>query len=499
MTRRDVGSKRRAVVVLGMHRSGTSALTRAVALCGAALPRHPLEATEHNPKGYGESARIFELHEALLTEAGSAWHALAPVPRRWLQSRAALRWSQRLAEILREEYGDADPLVVKDPRICVLLPLWKRVFDELKIEPLFAIPVRHPAEVAASLHRAHRVPDGWGQLLWLHHVLAAERGSRGATRCFVGYDTLLSDWRETIHRIAALGVDLAADNPETERAVEEWLDPALRHHTLGAFQSGLHPWVRTAYEWLIEALQGQEPAFAPLDRARVEFVRAYQAFQPLLGDMGAGGPIEWFNPALQERVETLRTELGDRIRKEAELARELDRREREVGRREAEIEGLVTWIKGLVERELKDRSESQPELVQTALGALRETQAAELPHVATIAWALAGAEERVRDLEARSKITEAKLAAVERDARALRAERQSVKAELGKLAPLEYEVKRLEGVRVDLARRLDELQQDFADARYHTTLLKQRFARLESRRLWKLLRPLFRVSDVLDV
>lgn len=490
---------RRAIVVLGMHRSGTSALARAVALCGAALPRTPLEATPDNPKGYAESARIYQEHEALLEEARSAWHALAPLPKQWLRSPAAARWSQRLAEVVREEFGAADPFVLKDPRICVLLPLWQQVFGKLDVEPLYAIPIRHPAETAASLHRAHLVPEAWGQLLWLHHVLEAERETRGAKRCFVGYDQLLVDWRQPIRRIAALGVELRIDVPETEHAIEEWLDPALRHYEENAFQSGLHPWVRTAYQWAMEALRGEEPSVGALDRTRAEFLRAQQAYQPLLGGPGGAAWLEGSDPPSRQQVDGLREELAERVRNEADLNRELQRRERETARREAEIDGLVTWIKGLVEREFKDRGAPQTERAHKALSALRQTGAAELPHLATVSWALAAAEERIRDLETRAEQTAAQRAAVERQVTALRAERERARAEIGKIAPLAAEVKRLEGVRDDLAHRLDELQRDFADARYQTALLKQRFARLESRRLWKLMRPLFRVSDVLDL
>jgi len=65
--------KRQAVLVLGMHRSGTSALAGVIARLGAALPKTQVRADLNNKRGYGESSELVQFHERLLASAGSGW------------------------------------------------------------------------------------------------------------------------------------------------------------------------------------------------------------------------------------------------------------------------------------------------------------------------------------------------------------------------------------------------------------------------------------------
>src|SRR2546427_10762594 len=97
-------AKRRALVVVGMHRSGTSALTRVLSLCGATLPKHLIPAAAgENETGFWESATICAIHEALLTSVGSAWDDPSALPEAWFHSEQAAAFKQRLIAALQEE------------------------------------------------------------------------------------------------------------------------------------------------------------------------------------------------------------------------------------------------------------------------------------------------------------------------------------------------------------------------------------------------------------
>src|SRR6516164_8769546 len=63
----------RAVIVLGMHRSGTSAVTRVVSLLGADLPKNLLPPSLTNELGYWESSDLMTIHDELLSSGGSKW------------------------------------------------------------------------------------------------------------------------------------------------------------------------------------------------------------------------------------------------------------------------------------------------------------------------------------------------------------------------------------------------------------------------------------------
>ena len=72
--------KRHIVLIAGMHRSGTSALTRLINLFGAGLASDLLPAKSDNVKGFWESRRIVDIHDAFLHAVGSAWDDVAPLP-----------------------------------------------------------------------------------------------------------------------------------------------------------------------------------------------------------------------------------------------------------------------------------------------------------------------------------------------------------------------------------------------------------------------------------
>lgn len=224
-------SARRALLVLGMHRSGTSALTRVLGLSGAALPRHKMAPAEDNMLGFWEPQPIVDAHDSFLRQAGTGWEAIADYPAAIFASDEAAACRESLAALVAHEYGDAPLFIVKDPRISRLMPLWRPVLGELGIAPRIVIMVRNPLEIAASL----KARSGWSEhralLVWLRYMLAAERDTRDLVRCFVGYGQLVRDWRATVGRLSdQLGIAF----PERSRAMEQRIDgfirPDLRHH-----------------------------------------------------------------------------------------------------------------------------------------------------------------------------------------------------------------------------------------------------------------------------
>ena len=78
-----------AILVAGMHRSGTSALTGALNVLGISLGQHLLAPGEDNPKGYWEHQSAVEIHERLLTALERRWDDVRPLPAGWLTSEAA--------------------------------------------------------------------------------------------------------------------------------------------------------------------------------------------------------------------------------------------------------------------------------------------------------------------------------------------------------------------------------------------------------------------------
>jgi hypothetical protein len=261
---------RRAILVVGMHRSGTSALTRTLSLRGATLPRRILPPAPDNEVGVWEPRQIVAIHEALLASAGSSWDDVSEFPPSWFASNSAILFKDQLVAALREDFGGASLFVVKDPRICRLVPLWLAVLEEFGAAPLFVIPIRHPLEVAASLQRRNGFSKAKSLLLWLRHFLAVEHDTRGLRRSFVAYDQLLTDWCGVVDRI---GRDLRILWPRRSVAFDLEIDCFLsnkhRHHCFGdqpaTCQVPVAQGLKTAFDWAMRTVNTQPSAPAELD------------------------------------------------------------------------------------------------------------------------------------------------------------------------------------------------------------------------------------------
>ena len=177
----------RAIMVLGMHRSGTSALTRIFNLLGADLPKNLMPAHESNPTGHWESNDLVVIHERLLESAGSNWHDWRKFNPEWLTSPPARQFAQEVLAVLRKDFAASPLFAIKDPRICRFWPFWRDVLQEFGATPLVAMPVRNPLEIAASLKRRDGFLATNSLLLWLRHVLDAENDTRGLPRAIVSY------------------------------------------------------------------------------------------------------------------------------------------------------------------------------------------------------------------------------------------------------------------------------------------------------------------------
>src|SRR5664279_287121 len=159
--------RREAILVLGMHRSGTSALGGVLNALGAGAPKTLMAPHRENPRGFFESTILADAHDALLASAGSSWHDWRQFNPQWIGSGIAERHRQDIKRVLIDEFGDAPLIFVKDPRICRFVPFTLSVLSELNISPVAILPLRNPLEVAHSLKRSRGFAPSKSLLLWL--------------------------------------------------------------------------------------------------------------------------------------------------------------------------------------------------------------------------------------------------------------------------------------------------------------------------------------------
>ncbi|MGE5087948.1 MAG: glycosyltransferase [Candidatus Levyibacteriota bacterium] len=223
-------ARRTALVVLGIYRSGTSALSRVLNLCGAFLPQRVVAARlGTNPKGFWESEAVNHLDARLLRHLGADWSRIDfALPREGPLVDDFLADSR---ELLASEYGDAPFILIKDPRICILAPLWHRALEESGYRPVYVVPVRNPLEVARSLEAQGDLPAAEGLALWLAYMERIEAFVRtvDAPVVHLRYTELLDDWRRVVRRIARhLDVPLAIDRRAAE--IDAFIEAGMRKH-----------------------------------------------------------------------------------------------------------------------------------------------------------------------------------------------------------------------------------------------------------------------------
>jgi hypothetical protein len=226
---------RAAILVLGMHRSGTSALTWLLGRLGAALPSDAIQASGDNARGYWESQALVKADDQLLRVVRSSWFDPRPLDFSRLSEDGLRSRKNRIREAIESAWGDASLLAIKDPRQCRCVPVVADVLAEMGIEPRALLMLRSPVEIARSLASRDGTTPAYAHLLWLRHMTDAERATRGMMRAVVDYDGMLDDWRSTVARIAPL-VGRDGWQPDEAGATEiaAFLDPSLRHHQAAA-------------------------------------------------------------------------------------------------------------------------------------------------------------------------------------------------------------------------------------------------------------------------
>ncbi|HAU37824.1 MAG TPA: glycosyl transferase family 2 [Phycisphaerales bacterium] len=250
------------IVVLGMHRSGTSALTGALRLLGVDLGSHVMPPSEgQNDRGFWEHLHVYHCHEELLEALGRTWDDPRPLPADWPRLDCVTPLRLRLEAILARDFSASPLWGIKDPRMCRLLPLWLEIFANLGCEPAFLHSHRPAVEVARSLHKRDGFSMDKSLLLAADHALAAELGTRGRRRTFVEYADLLADPAAALDRAGReLGVAWPRPPSEASGALREFVSPTLRHHVGRTAEAGTGPLAdlaRRVDEAMHDACQGR--------------------------------------------------------------------------------------------------------------------------------------------------------------------------------------------------------------------------------------------------
>jgi hypothetical protein len=219
-------------------RSGTSLMTGILGQVGFHIPQPEINADETNPRGFGEPAWVVDFHHKVMRRLRVT--VFDSRPQAWQVTDAAADDAAVRGELrdwLGGELGQADAVVVKDPRVGWFLPLWAGCASDLGAPASFVCMLRHPAEILASARKWYGdwQTDASRAAAWLNVMLETERKTRELPRAFVRYEELLGDWDGTLRRAGdALGDPLlsAMDRSKFPQ-VDEFVDPSLHRNRRG--------------------------------------------------------------------------------------------------------------------------------------------------------------------------------------------------------------------------------------------------------------------------
>jgi hypothetical protein len=252
-------SVRKALLIVGVSRSGTSVLSHLIHALGAASPKALLGPGRGNPMGHWEPKALVALNDEILAAMGRRWSDPRAIPRAWFSSPAAYDCLLRVTRQIQTDYGDAPLIVLKDPRLARLMPLYLAALDILNIEPLVILPVRPPSEVVASLVNRDGMSTELAECLWLRGVVEAEFASRSCLRSWLSFDSVLQDWEAVAIKLAQ---DFALIWPNAPACISDEVDgfvkPRFRHRSEEEDQPVLSHIVTEAWDAAQQAMRGQE-------------------------------------------------------------------------------------------------------------------------------------------------------------------------------------------------------------------------------------------------
>ena len=325
---------RTCLLVLGMHRSGTSALTRVLNLLGAGLPRKLLGPGEGNELGHWESTAIIEFNDAMLKELGSNWYDWRPLSLSYLKPQRLDELRTEASDIIEREFGDQNLIVLKEPRMCRLSEFYFKVLEDLDFDIRPILIVRKPLEVTSSLEKRDGFAESHSGLLWLRHVLDSESATRERRRAIITYDDLLNDWRGTLEIITAqLAISWPQNISEVGDEIDAFLSPDHRHSKRDLHEASL------GYAWRAWGIDVYQALLTLVHNPNS--VAAIDELDWLKSKFDGNAPV--FLDLLSTRDDKIDELLKGSAAREAEFARIVAEREQAVAERDAaraEIEAL---------------------------------------------------------------------------------------------------------------------------------------------------------------
>ena len=281
---------RTCLFVLGMHRSGTSAMAGALSFLGMGFDSDLVEAVPNdNPKGYWEPVDVVNINNDIFTAFNMHYMDFGALPNGWMQDKAIVPIRQRINDWFKRSFLEASCIVVKDPRLCRTLPLWLEVLEQQQIKAKCIHVFRHPMEVVNSL----RVRDNDfsvvdGLLVWLAHVFDSFLYSPPKNSVVISYGALMRDPVLVLEAVAqSLEIEWPVHPDTVAESLKAFLEPSLTHqHFKGNIPyPPLNSLVKSVFDCLVnyDLKSSDEDFYFHLERYQIQFQELRCLFESVLG------------------------------------------------------------------------------------------------------------------------------------------------------------------------------------------------------------------------
>lgn len=312
--------QRKVVLVLGMHRSGTSALMAGIhAVLDIPLAIETNHAGRDNPKGFFENSDVVQLNDRILAVSGASWETIGACLTLDRESPEYQIFRREAMELLNARFGGCPVWGMKDPRFSVLLPFWEDVLGELGVQVYRVIALRHPLEAALSQQtRHHAFPDfhlagkdvDYTLNLWYWYNDRLLRDLRDDRNWIIGFDDLLAEPDAMMRHLGQI-----LDRPVLPDRLAEYgrqfLEKELKRHHVNpaamAMFQGRYGYVFTLYERLKAYAGGRQMILSDVpgvlkDMPDAQLLRSWV--------MPMYGYVDTLKSRLQEKREALAESQG---------------------------------------------------------------------------------------------------------------------------------------------------------------------------------------------
>jgi hypothetical protein len=231
-------------VVLGMPRSGTSAVTRGLKALGIDLGKTLTPAHhEWNPKGYFEDTDIvYKINRRLIAMLDAGTINEYMIENQPGDHEALLQVRNNAAHLLQKRVEKTQHWAFKDPRTSKTIYFWRPIFEALNLNDQYVITLRNPLASAYSFKKYINMDVEEGMIAWLMHLIPAIDGTFGKNRVIVSYEAMLENPRLQLDRIRSNLVFPLVPNPrDIDIYATEFLDKKLRHHEFSDGDLKSHP------------------------------------------------------------------------------------------------------------------------------------------------------------------------------------------------------------------------------------------------------------------